>query len=79
MKHLNSEILPRGLPVEAVLEELQNSLTNKASAVLQAPPGAGKTTCIPLYLLNSAWLKGRKMVMLAPRRLAARAAGVSPC
>ncbi len=74
MKHLSSDILHRGLPVEAVLEDLQKALTHNASAVLQAPPGAGKTTCIPLCLLNSAWLDDRKIVMLAPRRLAARAA-----
>ena len=44
VKHLNSDILHRGLPVEAVLEDLQKALTNNASAVLQAPPGAGKTS-----------------------------------
>lgn len=74
MNHLNSDILPRDLPIAAVLEELHKALAANASAVLQAPPGAGKTTCIPLYLLNASWLEGRKIVMLAPRRLAARAA-----
>jgi ATP-dependent helicase HrpB len=74
VKHLNPDILQPGRPIEAALEDLHKALANNASAVLQAPPGAGKTTCIPLYLLNSAWLAGRKIVMLAPRRLAARAA-----
>ena len=74
MKHLNPDILRPGLPVEAVLEDVQNALSQNASAVLQAPPGAGKTTCVPLYLLKASWLNGRKIVLLAPRRLAARAA-----
>lgn len=76
MKHLNSDILQRGLPVEAVLADLQNALANSASAVLQAPPGAGKTTCVPLHLLQAPWLEDRKIIMLAPRRLAARAAAM---
>jgi len=74
MNHLNIDILLRGLPVEAVLEDVQQALSDNASAVLQAPPGAGKTTCVPLYLLLSSWLEGRKILVLAPRRLAARAA-----
>jgi ATP-dependent helicase HrpB len=76
VKHLNSDILLRGLPVEAVLGDLQNALANNACAVLQAPPGAGKTTCIPLHLLKASWLEGRKIILLAPRRLAARAAAM---
>jgi len=74
MIYLNSEIPPRDLPVEAVLENLQKALADSPAAVLQAPPGAGKTTCVPLHLLKAQWLEGRKIVMLAPRRLAARAA-----
>ena len=66
--------MPSGLPVEAVVEEVQKALSENASAVLQAPPGAGKTTGVPLHLLNAPWLNGRKIVLLAPRRLAARAA-----
>lgn len=73
MKHWNSNILQRGLPVETVLADLQKALSDNASVVLQAPPGAGKTTCIPLHLLKASWLEGRKIVLLAPRRLAARA------
>jgi ATP-dependent RNA helicase HrpB len=65
-----------GLPIEAVLDHLQRTLANNACAVLQAPPGAGKTTCIPLFLQDSPWLGNRKIIMLAPRRLAARAAAM---
>ena len=74
MKPLNTDIPQLGLPVEAVLEDVQKALSGNAAAVLQAPPGAGKTTCVPLHLLKASWLKGRKIVILAPRRLAARAA-----
>ncbi len=65
-----------GLPVAAVLDRLQRTLADTACAVLQAPPGAGKTTCIPLFLRKAPWLGGRKIIMLAPRRLAARAAAL---
>jgi ATP-dependent helicase HrpB len=62
------------LPVEEILPALQSALQNRNSAVLVAPPGAGKTTLVPLRLLDQPWLDGRKIVMLEPRRLAARAA-----
>jgi ATP-dependent helicase HrpB len=62
------------LPIEQVLPELRAALRAGPSAVLQAPPGAGKTTRVPLALLDEPWLGGRKIVMLEPRRLAARAA-----
>lgn len=62
------------LPIEVVLPELIQTLREKRSVVLQAPPGAGKTTRVPIALLNEAWLAGRRVVMLEPRRLAARAA-----
>ena len=62
------------LPVGAVLDELEAALRNGPAAVLVAPPGAGKTTCVPLSLLTAGWLGGRRMLLLAPRRLAARAA-----
>jgi ATP-dependent helicase HrpB len=64
-----------GLPIEAVLEELKAALSRRLSAVLTAPPGAGKTTRVPLALLGEPWLAGRRILMLEPRRLAARAAG----
>src|SRR5215469_15178151 len=62
------------LPIGTALPELRAALEKVGAAVLEAPPGAGKTTLVPLALLDSAWLKGQKIVMLEPRRLAARAA-----
>jgi ATP-dependent helicase HrpB len=64
----------RRLPVEDVVPELINALAGSRSAVLSAPPGAGKTTRVPLALLPSTWLKEKKILMLEPRRLAARRA-----
>ena len=65
--------LPR-LPIEDVLAPLRAALADRTSAVLQAPPGAGKTTRVPLALLGEPWLSEQRIVMLEPRRLAARAA-----
>jgi ATP-dependent helicase HrpB len=62
------------LPIEAVLPEILQTLQDRPNLVLTAPPGAGKTTRIPLALLNSRWLQDKKLLMLEPRRLAARAA-----
>ncbi|MBR9883375.1 MAG: ATP-dependent helicase HrpB [Oceanospirillales bacterium] len=62
------------LPIDAILPELQRTLASHHEAVLEAPPGAGKTTRVPLALLNESWLQGQKILMLEPRRLAARAA-----
>ncbi|WP_340644749.1 ATP-dependent helicase HrpB [Phenylobacterium sp.] len=62
------------LPVEEILPALQAALVQNTAAVLVAPPGAGKTTLVPLRLLDAAWLAGAKIIMLEPRRLAARAA-----
>jgi ATP-dependent helicase HrpB len=62
------------LPVEPVLPDLRRALAAPGMAVLQAPPGAGKTTLVPLAMLNEPWLAGRKILLLEPRRLAARAA-----
>ena len=77
MKHTNLDSLQQlDLPVATIIDELRNALTDNACAVLQAPPGAGKTTCIPLALLAETWLGNRKIMMLAPRRLAARAAAM---
>ncbi|MBC1181748.1 ATP-dependent helicase HrpB [Brevundimonas sp. WCHBH090558] len=61
------------LPIHAVLEPLKVALSAGNTAVLAAPPGAGKTTVVPLALLDQPWLKG-KVLVLEPRRLAARAA-----
>lgn len=62
------------LPIEDVLATLRTTLANGCNALLTAPPGAGKTTRVPLALLDAPWLQGRKLLMLEPRRLAARAA-----
>jgi ATP-dependent helicase HrpB len=62
------------LPIEPLLPALRQTLAADINAVLQAPPGAGKTTRVPLALLDADWLAHKKIVMLEPRRLAARAA-----
>ncbi len=62
------------LPIDAKLTDIREALTTAASAVVVAPPGAGKTTRVPLALLDDAWLKKRKIIVLEPRRLAARGA-----
>ncbi len=61
-------------PINAVLPEVLASLAAHTRLVLEAPPGAGKTTQLPLALLDAPWLEGRKILMLEPRRVAARAA-----
>lgn len=60
------------LPVTHVLPRLTAALNDPGRAVLQAPPGSGKTTRVPLALLTAPWLAGKKILMLEPRRLAAR-------
>ncbi len=62
------------LPIHEVLPQLLAALDMRSSAVLVAPPGAGKTTGVPLALLAAPWLGSRKIIVLSPRRLAARAA-----
>lgn len=62
------------LPIEDVLPALRRSLTQGRNALLTAAPGAGKTTGVPPALLDAPWLEGKKLLMLEPRRLAARAA-----
>lgn len=59
------------LPITAILPELSAALQQHGSAVLVAPPGSGKTTRVPLALLDAAWLQGRGVLLLEPRRLAA--------
>jgi len=69
--------LPRSfdtpLPIDAALDELTATLEGRTSAVLVAPPGAGKTTRVPLVLLDAPWARGKKIIVLEPRRIAARA------
>ncbi|KAA9345929.1 ATP-dependent helicase HrpB [Adhaeribacter soli] len=67
------EFLP-DLPVKAVLPALGAALASSNRAILEAPPGAGKTTLVPLALLNASWREDNRILMLEPRRLAARAA-----
>jgi ATP-dependent helicase HrpB len=62
------------LPIDAVLGDLAATLARSSTAVLVAPPGAGKTTRVPLALLDAAWTKDKKIIVLEPRRIAARAA-----
>lgn len=62
------------LPIHAVLEPLKAALSATNAVVLAAPPGAGKTTVVPLALLDQPWLANQKVLVLEPRRLAARAA-----
>ncbi|MFA6283871.1 MAG: ATP-dependent helicase HrpB [Desulfurivibrionaceae bacterium] len=62
------------LPIHAVLPELRAQLASREAVVLSAPPGSGKTTVAPLALLAEPWLAGRTILMLEPRRLAARLA-----
>lgn len=61
------------LPIDAVLGDLSRTLEAHNAAVLVAPPGAGKTTRVPLALLDAPWAKGKKIIVLEPRRIAARA------
>jgi ATP-dependent helicase HrpB len=61
-------------PISPLLPEIRASLAGHPRLVLEAPPGAGKTTQVPLALLDAPWLAGRRIVMLEPRRVAARAA-----
>ena len=59
-------------PVEEKIGEIAAALSKNRDVVLTAPPGSGKTTCVPPALLDAPWLEGKKIVMLEPRRLAAR-------
>jgi ATP-dependent RNA helicase HrpB len=61
------------LPIDAVLDQLSRTLADNNAAVLVAPPGAGKTTRVPLALLDEPWLRNKKIIVLEPRRIAARA------
>ena len=59
-------------PVEEKIDDIRRALAANMDVVLTAPPGSGKTTCVPPALLDEPWLKGKKIIMLEPRRLAAR-------
>jgi ATP-dependent helicase HrpB len=62
------------LPIEPLIPDILGALTSAPNLVLEAPPGAGKTTRVPLALLDAAWAKSGKIIVLEPRRLAARGA-----
>ena len=62
------------LPINNIIPDLLNNLESQTTILLQAPPGAGKTTRVPLALMDAPWREGRKILMLEPRRLAARSA-----
>jgi ATP-dependent helicase HrpB len=64
------------LPIVEALPDLLAALTAHNRVVLEAPPGAGKTTAVPLALLSQPWLNGKKILMLEPRRIAARSAAL---
>ena len=61
------------LPIDVVLDDLAQTLDGHNAAVLVAPPGAGKTTRVPLALLDAPWARAKKIIVLEPRRIAARA------
>ncbi len=71
---VKQENMKHGLPIEEVLPDLGVALMQHDEAILEAPPGAGKTTLVPLALLDAEWLQEQTILMLEPRRLAARAA-----
>ena len=66
----------KNLPINEILSQLKNALYNHSQIILQAPPGAGKSTIVPIALLNEIWLKNKIIIMLEPRRIAARTVAV---
>jgi len=64
--------MPLDLPIQEIIPEIKQKLETNPVVILQAPPGAGKSTILPLQLLNEKWLSNKKIIMLEPRRLAAR-------
>lgn len=60
------------LPVADIIDEVKNHLAKNNTLIVNAPPGAGKSTLLPLTLLDEKWLAGKKIIMLEPRRLAAK-------
>lgn len=62
------------LPIHTIINDIRSTLSSHNRLILQAPPGAGKTTAVPLSLIDEAWLEGKQIIMLEPRRIAARSA-----
>ncbi|MBV1694736.1 MAG: ATP-dependent helicase HrpB, partial [Hyphomicrobiales bacterium] len=71
---MSMRVFDTPLPIDEALPALRAALVRGSAAVLVAPPGAGKTTRVPLALMGEPWLAGRKILVLEPRRLAARGA-----
>lgn len=65
-----------GLPVTEIISQVKAHLSEQNTLIVHAPPGAGKSTLLPLTLLEELWLQGRKIIMLEPRRLAARSIAI---
>lgn len=74
--HINTKQYTTSLPVGKIFSQLKTVLSNTEPVVLVAPPGSGKTTRVPLALKDAPWLAGKKILMLEPRRIAARLAAV---
>lgn len=74
IKLITNSLISQKLPIEEVLDKLKEQLCLRDEVILQAPPGAGKTTLVPLALMGEPWLKGKKILMLEPRRLATKTA-----
>jgi len=66
----------KNLPIHDVLDDIQNTLKTESTLILQAPPGAGKSTVVPISLLKESWLGDKMIIMLEPRRVAARSVAV---
>ena len=71
---MSSTSLPTELPIFSIIAQLRDLLREKQSVILSSPPGSGKTTVVPLTLLEEKWLAGRSILILEPRKLAARMA-----
>jgi ATP-dependent helicase HrpB len=70
MPNRNLKNLPQ-LPIQDIIPDVKKHLQSNSTLILHAPPGAGKSTILPLVLMEEDWLKGKKILMLEPRRLAA--------
>ncbi|MEO6901824.1 MAG: ATP-dependent helicase HrpB [Bacteroidia bacterium] len=66
-------MIASNFPIQQLIPEIKKVLAQQTLLIIQAPPGAGKSTILPLQLLNEKWLEGKKIILLEPRRLAARA------
>ena len=62
----------KNLPIYDVLDEIKTTLNSNSKLIVEAPPGAGKSTVLPISLLNELWLEDKMIIMLEPRRVAAR-------